>query len=143
MGEYIQAVGAAIIIGALADMLIPQGEFQKYCRLVCGFIVLATVLSPITGGVPEFTPESYIDTEAAQIEARARILNSHRENLVKIIENEFGGSRAYVEVDDEGNVTKVTVENAEDEKAVREYIRENMGEECEIKINENKGASDR
>lgn len=143
MAEYIRAVGGAVILAALTQMLVPEGSFQKYCRLVCGFMVLAAVLSPLTGGLPDIHTENiYIDTDSAEREARARILNKHRENLVKIIEDEFPETRAFVEVDQEGNVTKVTVENAKDEAEVRAYIKENFGaEEGEIKINENKGTS--
>lgn len=144
MTQYIKAVGAAVIIAALTDMLAPEGSFKKYCRLICGFVVLATVLSPVTSKSTLFPAENfYADTDAARRKIRAEVLVRHRENLALLIENRFPPAKAYVEVDDEGNVTKVSVENAADEAAVKEYVTQNfaIGEE-NVKINENKGASD-
>ena len=143
MAEYIRVIGAAIILAALMDMLVPDGSFKGYCRLVFGFVLLAAVLSPVTGGIALTVPEySAADMETAEIEARARILIQHRNNLEKIIEDEFPGCEAHVEVDGEGNVTRVTVDNAIDEAVTREYVRGAMGiEGSNVIINENKGAS--
>ncbi|MCH5187877.1 MAG: stage III sporulation protein AF [Oscillospiraceae bacterium] len=143
MAEYIKVIGAAVILAALMDMLVPDGSFKGYCRLVFGFVLLAAVLSPVTGSIALNVPEyTGADMETAEIEARARILIQHRSNLEKIIEDEFPGCEAYVEVDGEGNVTRVTVENAMDAAATREYVRGAMGiEGSNVIINENKGAS--
>lgn len=144
MKEYIEALGAAVILSALIDMLVPEGGFKKYCRLVCGFMVIAVMLSPITGQMTDiYFDGQTIDAEAAELEARARVLMEHRSNLEKIIESEIPGSEAHVEVDGEGNVTRVTIEGAEDEAAAREYIREAMGVEgSSVRINENKGTDE-
>lgn len=144
MKEYIGALGAAVILSALIDMLVPDGGFKKYCRLVCGFVVAAVMLSPITGGFSELSLETAggIDAEAAEAEARARILMEHKGNLEKLLEGELGG-KAYVEVDGEGNVTRVTLDGAEDEAAAREYIGNALGiEGSNVRINENKAASE-
>lgn len=143
MADYIRVIGAAVILAALMDMLVPDGSFKGYCRLVFGFVLLAAVLSPVTGSIALTMPEyTGADMETAEIEARARILIQHRNNLEKIIEDKFPGCKAHVEVDGEGNVTSVTVENAADEAAMREYVCGAMGiEGSNVIINENKGAS--
>lgn len=145
MKEYIEALGAAVILSALIDMLVPEGGFRKYCRLVCGFMVIAVMLSPLTGQISFIDLGGQtVDAEAAELEARARILMEHKSNLERIIEEEIPGSEAHVEVDGEGNVTRVTMEGVEDETAAREYIREAMGVEGSgVRINENKGTAER
>ncbi len=144
MKEYIKALGAAVILSALIDMLVPDGGFKKYCRLVCGFMIVAVMLSPVTGGLSKISLETEsIDAEAAEAEARARILMEHKSNLEGIIEGELDGCEAYVEVDGDGNVIRVTLEGAEDEAAARDYLRDELGVEgSSVRINENKAASE-
>lgn len=142
MGKYIQAVGAAVILSALTDMLAADGAFKKYCRLAAGFMVIAVMLMPVTGFFNP-TPISITepDMEAAQAQARARVLMEHKSNLKRIIENEFPQVTAYVEVDGEGNVTKITVENASDEDAISEFAERELGADGEkVIINEAQGA---
>ncbi len=141
MDGYIRAVGGAVILAALADMLIPEGSMRRYCRMVCGFMILAALLSPLTGSFKEIqTGEYTIDAEKAEAQARARILVQHKENLENLIEARFPGARAYVEVDSEGNVIRVSAEGIEDEADARKYIEESLGVKGEaVKINENKG----
>lgn len=128
-----------MIISALADMLVPEGSFRKYCRLACGFAVIAVMLSPATGGLSLEAPAlPTLDTAAAEAGARARILTAHRENLEDIVEARFPGCRAYIEVGGEGEVTALTVDGAEDADAVRDFAREELGlGEDRVKINEN------
>ncbi len=143
MAEYIRALGAAVILAALTDMLVPEGSFRGYCRLACGFVVLSAALSPILGGA-DLTLPSYTaaDTEAAEAEARARVLLQHKSNLEDIIEAAFPDCEAHVEVDSEGGVKSVTVENASDPDAVRAYAERELGaERSNIEIIEAEGAA--
>ncbi len=145
MNEYIQAVGAAVILSALIDIIAPEGDFKKYCRLACGFVVIAVVIAPAAGGLPEpaDTAVSY-DSEEAELLARTRILEKHSENLEEILESRFPPCEASVEVDSQGNVTGAAVSNAPDTGAVRDYIRSELGLEGEgVKINENNGNAQR
>ena len=136
---YLRSLGAAVIISALTDMLAPEGSFKKYCRLACGFMVVAVMLSPVTG---RLTADGFkaplLDTAAAEAQARARVLDRHRENLEAITEARFPGCTAAVEVDIDGGVTSLTVEGAGDAAAVMEYAKNELGlEEDRVKINEN------
>lgn len=138
MAEYIRTLGAAVILAALTDMLVPEGSLRGCCRLACGFVVISAALSPFLSGA-DLTLPSYTaaDTEAAEAEARARVLLRHKANLEEIIEAEFPGCEASVEVDGDGGVRSVTVQNAADEEAVRAYAERELGlERSEIKINE-------
>ena len=138
MYDYIRSLGAAVILSALVDLLAPEGSFKKYCRLACGFVVIAVMLRPLTsgfsfGGLGLETP----DAAAVEAQARARILVEHRANLEAITEARFPGSRAYVEVDSDGNVTALTVTGAEDPGAVLDYAENELKlEEGSVKINE-------
>ncbi len=143
MSGYIELLGAAAVLGALMDMLVPDGSFKKYCRLASGFMIVAVMLSPLTEAFPSIDMSTAgLSTQEAEAEARARILIEHKQNLERIIGAEFPGSEVYVEVDGEGNVFRVTMNGEADEAAVREYLRESMGVEgSAVKINEDKGAS--
>lgn len=140
MYEYIRSIGGAIILSALVDLLAPEGSFKKYCRLACGFVVVAVMLSPVTSGF-SFGALSVQepDLAAAEAQARARVLTEHRANLEAITEARFPGSRAYIEVDNDGNVTALTVSGAEDPASVMDYARDELDlEEGSVKINEDK-----
>ena len=138
MYDYIRSLGAAVILSALIDLLTPEGSFKKYCRLACGFVVVAVMLSPITAGFSlGGLNMGEADIAAAEAQARARVLTEHRANLESITEARFPGCRAYVEVDNDGNVTALTVSGAEDPAAVMDYARNELNlEEGSVKINE-------
>ena len=139
MYEYIRSLGAAIILSTLIDLLSPEGSFKKYCRLVCGFVIMAVMLSPVTSGLSlGGISGPALDTSAAEAQARARVLTEHKSNLETITEARFPGVRAYIEVDPSGGVASLTVEGAEDPAAVLEYARNelNLGEDS-VRINEN------
>ena len=139
MYEYIRSLGAAIILSTLIDLLSPEGSFKKYCRLACGFVIMAVMLSPVTSGLSlGGISGPALDTSAAEAQARARVLTEHKSNLETITEARFPGVRAYIEVDPGGGVASLTVEGAEDPAAVLEYARNelNLGEDS-VRINEN------
>ncbi len=135
---YLRSLGGAVIISALTDMLAPDGDFKKYCRLACGFAVTAVMLSPLTGGLTFANIDvPALDMAAAEAQARARVLTRHRENLEALTEVRFPGCRAYVEVDGDGNVTALTVTGAADREAVMDYALDELNlKEDEVKINE-------
>ena len=139
MYDYVRSLGAAVVLSALIDMLSPEGSFKKYCRLVCGFVIMAVMLSPVTSGfsLGELSGPA-LDTAAAEAQARARVLTEHKSNLETITEARFPGVRAYIEVDSDGSVTALTVKGAEDPEAVLEYARSELNlEEDRVRINEN------
>lgn len=139
MYEYIRSLGAAVVLSALIDMLSPEGSFKKYCRLACGFVIMAVMLSPVTSGFSlDGLSGPGLDTAAAEAQARARILTEHKSNLEAITEARFPGTRVYIEVDPGGGVTALTVEGADDPAAVLEYARNELNlEEDSVRINEN------
>lgn len=133
--SYIRSVGAAVILTALLDILAPEGSFKKYCRAAWGFVVIAAMLGPLTGGL-SFGSLKVPDTAAAQAQARARVLDEHRRNLEAAAAARFPGCRAYIDVDGEGNVTSLTVRGEADREAVMDYAAELGLEEDGVKINE-------
>ncbi len=145
MKEYINSLGAAVILSALIDLISPEGDFKKYCRMVCGFMVIAVMLSPVTHEFSlENTGGQAPDLDAAEAQARARVLTEHKRNLEAVLEERFPPAKAYVEVDSEGNVTSVTLDGAPDRDAALEFIEREFGVgEREIKINENIGNAEK
>ncbi len=134
---YIRSVGAAVILSALMDILAPEGEFRKYCRLAWGFAVVAAMLGPLTPRL-SFEEIDIPDIAAAKAQARARVLTEHKKNLEAITEERFPGCRAYIEVDGDGNVTAMTVSGPADANEVMEYAGELNLDGDRVKINENK-----
>ncbi len=132
--SYVRALGAAVILCALLDLLAPEGSFKKYCRLAGGFVVIAAMLAPLTTG---FSLEGWdaASADEAMAQARARVLAEHRRNLEAITEARFPGCKAFVEVDGEGNVTSLTIEGPADREAAEEYAKELNLDGDRVKIN--------
>lgn len=117
-----------MIIAALMDILAPEGSFKKYCRLASGFAVIAVILSPLTGSFWALDFDGgRLDTQAAEADARARILTAHKQNLEAAVEAQFPHSRAYVEVDNDGNVVSLTVDSSADPDEIRAFARDQLG----------------
>lgn len=44
---YIKIIVALTIFSTMANMLMPDDNFKKYTELVLGFLILATVITPL------------------------------------------------------------------------------------------------
>ncbi len=117
-----------MVIAALIDILAPEGSFKKYCRLACGFAVIAVMLGPLTGSFKALDFNGgQLDTQAAEADARARILGAHKQNLEATVEGRFPHSRAYVEVDNDGNIVSLAIDTSADQEEVLAFARERLG----------------
>ena len=147
MYEYMRNLGAVLMLIAFASILVPEGNIKKYVSLAMGFILIIAALSVVPGQIGEisFSAESFEmsedDIAKAQAEHRAQVLKMHRENMKKKIEEQIkGGSKAYVEVSEEGEITSVTLYVKGDESEALFYITNTLGvprERIKIKYDEN------
>lgn len=147
MREYMTSLGTILMLIAFANMLVPEGNIKKYVSLVMGFILIIAALSVLPGSVGEisFSPEAFDmseeDIAIIQAEHRAEVIKIHRENLKRRIEAEMlHGSKAYVEVLENGEIISVTLLVRGDESRAILYITENLGvprERIKIKYDEN------
>lgn len=147
MKEYMTSLGTVLMLIAFANMLVPEGSIKKYVSLAMGFMLITAALSLFPGSIGEisFSAESFEiseeDMAAAQAEYRAKIIKEHRSNLKEKIQQQMKyGSKAYVEVSENGEIISVTLLLKGDESAAVSYIIESLGvprERIKLKYDEN------
>lgn len=146
MKEYMTTLGTVLMLIAFANMIIPEGGIKKYVSLAMGFLVITAALSILPAKIEDFSfsAESFElsekDIAAAQAESRAQAMKLHKENLQKEIEKHMRhGSKAYVEVTDNGEIISVTLSLRGDESEAVLYITEALNvprERIKIKYDE-------
>ncbi len=117
-------------LSALAQMLMPEGSIKKFASLAIGFMMVATVLSPIPFNIKDLNFKSEgteIDFSSAEATYRAEVIMRHKENLnEKINAQMVHGSKAFVETDNDGNITSVTIRLRGDESKAVLYITKEL-----------------
>lgn len=133
MKEYMTTLGTVLMLIAFANMIIPEGNIKKYVSLAMGFLVITAALSVLPTKLSDFSfsPESFElsekDIAAAQAESRAQALKLHKENLKSAIESHMKhGSKAYVEVTENGEIISITLSLKGDESGAVIYITETL-----------------
>lgn len=126
MREYIISLGGVMTLSALTQMLMPEGSIKKFASLATGFMIIAAILSPIPFNIKDInfkTENTELDFSSAEATYRAEVIMRHRENLgEKINEQMVNGSKAFVETDNDGNITSVTIRLSGDESKAVFYI---------------------
>ena len=148
--DWIMQIAGIIVLGAVCDMVINEGEMKKYVKMVMGLVLIFAIIKPITKASPDFG--DFRLPQTAQVQAaelknrldekeRESLLNLYRQKLSKSIENEVytkwkAGANVdvTVEEDDEnrfGNINALTIEVADNvdisEKEIKEYLGERFG----------------
>ena len=49
--EWIMQIAGVVVLGAVCDIIIIDGGMKKYVKPVLGFVLIFTVMSPLTGGL--------------------------------------------------------------------------------------------
>lgn len=147
MREYMMSLGTVLMLIAFANMIVPEGNIKKYVSLAMGFILIIAALSALPGSIGEisFSPESFElseeDIAKTQAEYKAEVIKIHRQNLKKKIEEQMlHGSKAYLEVSENGEIISVTLLVRGDESKAIFYITETLEvprERIKIKYDEN------
>lgn len=129
MREYMKNLGTIMMMIALSNMLIPKGGIKKFATLATGFMLITAAVAVVPKNVSEFSFSSPAYTfdekrvEEAEERYREQVMENHRENIEKLIsENFVHPSKAQVETDGEGNITKVTLYVHGDESRAISYI---------------------
>lgn len=129
MREYMKNLGTIMMMIALSNMLIPEGGIKKFASLATGFMLITAAVAVVPKNVSEFSFSSPAYTfdekrmEEAEEKYRQQVMENHRENLENLIEENFvHSSKAQVEIDREGNITKVTLYVCGDESRAISYI---------------------
>lgn len=129
MREYMISLGAVMMLIAFSSILINEGGIKKFASMAMGFILISTAITPLPGGIKEIEgiAENFVldDEEIAKAQAqyKAKVIERHRENIEKQIEEKMvHGSKAYVEVTQNGEIISVTLKLLGDESAALGYI---------------------
>ena len=133
MKELLLSVSLLGGISAAADVLLPEGRFHGFARLLSGLWLILILCRSISGAsiAQEIFSWDYSPTEwsaeAAQKEETAKILVEEERLLSEKIWEEYG-VHAGVRVREDGSVESVTVSD-EVSEGVKEEIRAEFGVE--------------
>lgn len=129
MREYIISVGSVMTLISFALMLIPEGGIKKFASLAAGFMIISAIIETDVGKINftginiEKTEVDYSEKEALY---KAEVIKKHRENLNAAIEKEMKSGKSFVETDNDGNITRVTLRCKEDESGALRYITQTL-----------------
>lgn len=100
ISSWILSIVGVVIIGVLVDLILPEGEMQKYIKAIFSIIVVVIMVSPILKiDIDKIDFNKFIYNETS-VELNQEYINKYnnqyKENLEKIIEstlksNGFGG----------------------------------------------------
>ena len=119
-----------MLLTSFMQLLLPEGNIKKFASLAAGFMIISTMISPIKF---DFDISSVLNTDISYEEKeeaiyRAEVLKKHKENLRNIIQSKLRyGGKVFVETDNDGNITSVTLRCKGDESAAVMYITETLG----------------
>ena len=130
MREYIISVGSVMTLISFALMLVPEGGIKKFASMAAGFMIISSILELPKGEI-NFTGINIEKIEADYSEQEAlytaEVIKRHKENLKAAIEKEMKSGKSFVETDNDGNITRVTLRCTEDESAALRYVTETLG----------------
>lgn len=148
--DWIMQIAGIIVLGAICDMIINEGEMKKYVKMVMGLVLVFAIIRPVTDASPDFAefelPQK-TQMQAAELKNRLgekeqeSLLKIYRQKLAKSVENEIYTKwqtdtkiDVTVEENDEsrfGNIRDLSIEfvgNCDiSEDEIKEYIEERFG----------------
>lgn len=146
MREYMTNLGTVLMMVAVAEILIPEGNTKKFASLAMGFMVITAVVFPLDSvlTMPEFDAQSFVEEEKSAESIRAQY---HAEGLKRQAESLASGinekikhsSKVSVQMANDGTLAGVTINLKGDESEAVSYIVNTLGLSRErIKLNYDK-----
>ena len=107
-------VSVCVIVLNIMVMLIPEGTYRKYSKVVCGVISVAVVLGIIVGADIDFDfSDHYIEETFSVQQAQTIALRQGEkilaDNVKTQLEEKLGGEFIVVVSDDGNKITKLKV----------------------------------
>lgn len=144
MKEYIITIAAAAVTASLADLLAPK-EWEKYIRLIIGFLILSVIIAPISkfkNAEILSPPISYeFDTSKVKDTVSRELEKNIEEDIKQRIKQEYKldiEAEAEIETDSEHNITGVKaicVKTWKNPPGMTDRLKEIYGcEQVEIKF---------
>ena len=123
---YIKTIAAFLIFSVFAEMIMPDNKFKKYISIILGFLMIVTILKPVTvlvrGGDFDFA-NAVLKKENALIQANKGehyYENQQNELVMEIYESELNDEIKENLAAENINVTLVTVK-ADDDRESKDY----------------------
>ena len=132
MKDYIISVGTVMMLISFSQIVLPEGGLKRFASLATGFMIICAVIAPLNGGKAFDFSEITVENGASENKVddalyRAEVLRHHRENLEKQIESRMQSGSVHVEVDNDGNLIRVTLRSDCDESKAVLYITSQLG----------------
>lgn len=124
--EWIMQLAGVVVLGAICDIIMIEGEMKKYVKPILGFVLIFTVLKPIAGA--QF--DDFTILQSAQVEAgdlAETLEKTEKENLLSLYEKNVGEKISEYIMENYKVKAETAVVSAED--------KDNFGKICEANIN--------
>ena len=123
MSGWIMSIAGLVVLSAVCDIVMPDGEMKKYIKPIMGFVLIITIIKPLTGGIFD---NINIELPQDYSEISARATNVELVGVREIYEKKLAKkAEEYIRnnFDIDASVEVCTADN-----------EENFGEITEIKI---------
>jgi len=146
-------IAGIVVLGAVCDMIITEGELKKYVKMVMGLVLIFAIIQPVTNASPTFVEFNLPQTtrmQAAELKNRLgekekeSLLKIYRQKLAKSVENEIytkwkAGAKVDVTVEEDdqnrfGNIKTLTIEFVGNCDVSENEIKEYIGERFDVSI---------
>lgn len=151
--DWIMQIAGIVVLGAVCDMIITEGELKKYVKMVMGLVLIFAIIQPVTNASPtlvEFNLPQTTRMQAAELKNRLgekekeSLLKIYRQKLAKSVENEIytkwkAGAKVDVTVEEDdqnrfGNIKTLTIEFVGNCDVSENEIKEYIGERFDVSI---------
>lgn len=125
MREYILKTVGAVILYAMGEMLLPEGNIKKYSCVVLSLLVALEFLSPV-GISDDFKAEIFENTDVSVTDTFTGDVRAEYERRLEDMIYENTGVNARVITDGEFGIVSVTLPAGSGDDAII-YITEKLG----------------
>lgn len=151
ISTWIMQLAGIVVVGAICDLILVEGEMKKYVKLITGLVLMLTVICPIinissTTLLPEFPASERV--KAMELKNRLdekemnKIFEIYREKLEQNIENQIYNSfeiesEASVDVEENdeksfGNIVRMEIIVENSDKVSVDEIKRLLSQKFEI-----------
>lgn len=140
--EWITALAGVIVVAAICDIIMIDGEMKKYIKPILGFVMIITVAQPIVNqnielswNVPEVATAVSADFSGKIDDLEGKKLSflyqqklaRQAENELKSLSDDYKNAEASVLTGDLGEIKKITISlNQSVDRSAVEKIKDNI-----------------
>lgn len=125
--SWIITLVSVTIVCSIIEKFAPQGNLNKYVKLICGLVVTVVIITPVLNllsgdfKIDSIAWKQYVEMSESELKNRitrlqeedsSQILELYRTSLINDVKTRFKGHREYIVT----NVDAVIYENPKDER---------------------------